>query len=997
MKRCPACQAACWDSHRHCPSCGTDVSTARSEPGDPYTGATLVGKYHITELIGVGAMGRVYRADHLQLDAQVAVKLLNPDVAADQQAVKRFQTEARAASRLRHPNTIQVYDFGQSDTGILFLVMELLRGRNLAQIIADEPPLSPPRLVDLLGQALAALDEAHAAGVVHRDFKPENIVVETLRTGKEHVKVLDFGIAKLRGEADANLTSRGAVCGTPDYMSPEQIRGEELDARSDVYAAGVVLYEAMTGTRPFASDGPLIDVLMSHLNHAPQPPQQRRPDLSIPRALEQVCLKALDKNREQRFRSAAEMKLAMEAAVRGMSGERCKQCGTSLPGTARFCPECGAVLRPTGSFATVQAAVTGPTESRAAKLPLPLVGREEVLGRLEGLEREALVLVGEPGVGKTAVVEAWVAREEGRFRKVVVANADPSGASTPWYAIRRALAQLLSLTERPSREEIDRASAAHPEDRAGLYELFGFGGAASKLPLDVRRRECVAAALQSLRRVEATLVFEDVDRYDAPSRAILGELIMQPGASTVLATTTRHEMLEVEVEIVRLPPLDAMALADLALPPGVADRSGGNPLAIVDELRALAGVKLGEPALALLDAAVVAGGDVPTPVLATAAGMSDVGRALAELTLHGLIRPTQKSVEMPSQTLRERIYESLPVDKRQRLHSTFASLLETRGAEPVVVAHHAYRAVESSRVALLERAGDAARQGFDDDAAVRWYRAALERGRQALTEGAGDELTQIRLALKLALVLRYRGEVVASETVLREALELAAARGDRWAEVQARRGLARLAAQWENLEGAREHLTLALQSALAGGDAAALSELYLELSDVLVRLGDAAAAERELWEGLMLVTHGDGPEAERGPEPLWRMLLALGELARGAGDFPGARSYGLHALRHAARVDNPVGLGRVRTFLAEVDDMLGDTQGAVEHRRLAVEEVRRVGDRRTTAELLIALADPQGASVVEAKAWLAEADALAAQIGWREGVDRSRAQLARLS
>ena len=129
--------------------------------------------------------------------------------------------------------------------------MELLRGRNLAQIIADEPPLSPPRMVDLLGQALAALDEAHAAGVVHRDFKPENIFVETLRTGKEHVKVLDFGIAKLRGEADANLTSRGAVCGTPDYMSPEQIRGEELDARSDVYAAGVVLYEAMTGTRPF--------------------------------------------------------------------------------------------------------------------------------------------------------------------------------------------------------------------------------------------------------------------------------------------------------------------------------------------------------------------------------------------------------------------------------------------------------------------------------------------------------------------------------------------------------------------------------------------------------------------------------------------------------------------------------------------------------------------------------------------------------------------------
>jgi tetratricopeptide (TPR) repeat protein len=238
---------------------------------------------------------------------------------------------------------------------------------------------------------------------------------------------------------------------------------------------------------------------------------------------------------------------------------------------------------------------------------------------------------------------------------------------------------------------------------------------------------------------------------------------------------------------------------------------------------------------------------------------------------------------------------------------------------------------------------------------------------------------------------------VASETVLREALDLAAARGDRWAEVQARRGLARLAAQWDNLDGAKEHLTLALQASLAGGDAATLAELYIELADILVRLKDMTTAERELWEGLMLVTSGDGPEAERGPEPLWRMLVALGELAREAGDFPGARSYGLHALRHAARVDSPVGIGRVHRFLAEVHEMLGLGQNAVEHRRLAVEELRRVGDRRSTAELLIALADPQGASAVEAKAWLHEADVLAAEIGWQEGVDRSRAQLARLS
>ena len=280
---------------------------------------------------------------------------------------------------------------------------------------------------------------------------------------------------------------------------------------------------------------------------------------------------------------------------------------------------------------------------------------------------------------------------------------------------------------------------------------------------------------------------------------------------------------------------------------------------------------------------------------------------------------------MPSQTLRERIYDAMAVDRAAASCTRrCASLLETRGAEPVVVAHHAYRAGETSRVALLERAGDAARQGFDDDAAVRWYRAALERGRQALSEGAGDELTQIRLALKLALVLRYRGDVVASENVLREALELAAARGDRWAEVQARRGLARLAAQWENFEGAREHLTLALQASLAGGDAATLAELYLELADVLgapgrARSGRARAVGR--------ADAGHAPATDRRPSAdpsrcgacSWRSAI----WSRIAGDYPGARSYGLHALRHAERVDSPVGRGRVHSFLAEVNDMLG--------------------------------------------------------------------------
>ena len=1022
MKRCPLCAAACLASHRHCPTCGADVSQVEVVAGDPYLGTTLAGKYHLTELIGAGAMGRVYRADHLALDAQVAVKLINPETATDAQTARRFQTEARAASRLRHPNTIQITDFGQAESGALFIVMELLRGRTLARIIEEGAVLSPRRIADLLGQALSALDEAHAAGVVHRDFKPENVFVEMLRTGREHVKVLDFGIAKLRGEADANLTLRGSVCGTPEYMSPEQIRGEELDARSDVYAAGVVLYECLTGRRPFETRGPAIDILTAHLQREPVPPRERRPELNIPRSLDLVCLKALTKNRDQRYRSAADMRKALEAAVRGLSGEQCAECGSPLPTAARFCHECGAVIRSSGTFTTVpeerrdERRDDTPLSARQLPTPpLPVIGRNDVLDRLDGLEREALLLVGEPGIGKSAVADTWVKRQAERSRTVVVARPDPSGAQLPLYPIRTALQGVLELGTRPLADRIESAVIDHPEDRTGLLELFGFGGAASALPLDVRRRECSAAALGTLRRSPVSLLFEDVHLYDGPSRRMLAQLIALPGEATVLATAEHPEAISVEVEVLRLTPLDDAAfnqLTELGLPPGLTDPTGGSPFAIEQWLRArLEGAAdatveerlqvLPPEARALLEAAAVAGADVPSHLLAQIVGISDPGRAINELAQRGWLKAVglekarSGGLEVASPTLRRRIYDGMSAERRKMLHVALAKQLSERGEDPIVVAHHAHL-TGSAPSLMLERAGDAARDGFDDDASARWYRAALDRGRQALGDGKGDEGRQVRIALKLALVQRYRGDVLQSERVLREALELSRARSDTWAAIQALRGLARLASTWQQLDRAREHLIEAVGSALGGGDPGLLAELYLDLADVLVRLGEHASAERELWEGLMLCTGGDGPESARGPDQLWRILLLLGDLARRSGRLEVARSYGQQALKQSERAGGPLGRARAHAFLGAVHQTLGQQQRAAEHRRAAAEEMRRVGDRRSTAELLLAMADVNTVAREDARAWLKEADQLAQQLGWTEGIERSRQALMQL-
>src|SRR5689334_10835503 len=311
MKRCPQCQGACWDAHRHCPACGADVSGIEITSGDPLIGVTVGGKFVLKDVLGEGAMGKVYRADQTNLGRTVAVKIMNPVLATDEGLVRRFIDEARSASRLNHPNIVSVIDFGQTESGVLYIVMEFLRGRTLARLIAEEAPLPANRITSILGQVLDALDEAHGAEVVHRDLKPDNIMVEPLRTHGDFAKVLDFGIAKLRRE-DRDFETVDGQCGTPEYMAPEQVRGQDdVDGRADLYSLGIVMYEMLTGLTPFAG-GSHAEVFTKQLNYAPKPPRQARTDCPISAAMEAVCLRVLEKDREDRYPTAAAMKAALE-------------------------------------------------------------------------------------------------------------------------------------------------------------------------------------------------------------------------------------------------------------------------------------------------------------------------------------------------------------------------------------------------------------------------------------------------------------------------------------------------------------------------------------------------------------------------------------------------------------------------------------------------------------------------------------------------------------
>ena len=281
-------------------------------------GKEVAGQFRIVEKIGKGGMGAVYRAEQPDMNRYVAIKILHSRYLSRSDLVSRFRREARAMSQLSHPNTARVFLYGQLDDGACYFVMEHLVGQNLAQMVRAEGALAPERAIRIMVQVCGALEEAHQAGIVHRDLKPENVFVTTQGGIRDFPKVLDFGLAKVTERqmrpGSMVLTQQGMVFGTPEFMSPEQAHGKTLDARSDIYSLGIILYELLTGKLPFDAKQP-IEYIQLHANATPIPLSKRCPEAFFPPGLEEVVMKALAKDPAERYPSAAEFAIALEAVL----------------------------------------------------------------------------------------------------------------------------------------------------------------------------------------------------------------------------------------------------------------------------------------------------------------------------------------------------------------------------------------------------------------------------------------------------------------------------------------------------------------------------------------------------------------------------------------------------------------------------------------------------------------------------------------------------------
>ncbi|HKE16908.1 MAG TPA: protein kinase [Kofleriaceae bacterium] len=1026
-------------------------------------GTTLADKYRLVSLLGSGGMGVVYQAEQIGLGRSVAVKLLRRDLIATR--FEWFRAEAMAASRINHPHAVAIYDFGITGHGIPFLVMEHLRGRALASLI-EEGSLTTDRIAIIGAQVLSALAEAHACGVVHCDLTAENVIVDRLREGDDFAKVIDFGLARLFDHAvrESRLVGTAEYM-APEQIRGDLIQPatdlyavgillyEMVVGRTPFAGASLpVILEGHLNAVPAAPHqivpqcpAPLGELVLAALEKVPE----RRP-LSAGEMRTRLLAVLGERSRAAQEttrsgRTVIGLPPAVAAGTPTLSPHRPVPPRTTMAtGTGKQ----QSLARPVGPPPRRTDRMTAPLAAPARAAPSPFMGRTGELdsalafvraGDAEAAAGGALAIVGPTGVGK-ARLALELSRRLAPVAKSFVAAADPSGLCGSWYPILHLLEGVLGL-EPPFDLNLLRRAVARAglpdRDVPGLAEVFGISNPAEGLELAVRRREAQAAVVRVLtaaqRRFPRILYcLVDWDEFDQPSRDAVRSLIEATRDATgVRVLITSREMPDFAARVIQLSGLDSGPARDL-----VTALVGGEHA--IPDPATVASLTAGSPAALEQLAGWIARGDSPAGVPALLVDLVSVRvnrldvaarRVLQAVAVHGSVAPRwvveasltpeelvalsdpswqtgllmvdSSSLTIPSELVASVVWACTPADVRRRLHRRALDSLASQ-ASSGILAHHAEQAGEIKRAyRFYMAAGSDAVRRFDDRGAARWYGRAAAMARELETRsvpGAPAEL--VDALLHLAEVLRLAGDPRVASGALEEA--------ERHARTDRQRALGeRTHAMLELAAGdsraATARLQVAAGAALRAGDREALCQIYLDLAHALERSGRADEAIGELVQAIDVLTMGEGLERATGPERLWRVGHALAERLAAAGRLAEARQAAGQALSFATQGGWPWARGRLFAVMADLSEEAGDRAAALRYRACAIEEMQILGDRRTTAELLIATARTArtrraaGDAEPSPDEWAADpnetirmAGRLAAEVGWREGMELSK-------
>lgn len=968
MRLCHQCGATVEDAARFCSACGGPADEHKGPgSGDPLIGRMIGGSYLLQEVVGVGGMGRVYKAEQSTLGRTVAVKVIHPHLLGDEQTVARFYQEARASSRLNHPNSVSIIDFGRTDDGILYLAMEFLSGKDLALVMHEEGPLPVERACNILIHTLDALGEAHELGIVHRDLKPENIILRPLRLGEDLVKVVDFGLATIVGK-ESSITKPGLVCGTPDYMSPEQGRGDAIDGRGDLYSLGVVLFELLVGHLPYIDDTPT-RVVLRHINDPIPDPRHASPNRNIPDSLAEVTMKALAKDPNDRFQVAREMQDALRRVLEELRVPRasvtpCPNCGAPASPSQNFCGECGARLAEREP-PLVSARSLRPSFYPALGSQREFVGREEELRLIRECRHAAsqgahwVHVLGEPGVGKTRFLTevAEMAAAEGDL--VIGAGAHPTGAPVSYSAIRTILAELLEVDE----SELARMALRGDElgsalARAGIDEVMNPAGL---LGGDGRSRTgAVAEALVwAVRRARertssgrVTLIFDDLTYCDGLTQRSVVELARVLGNEPALLVTAGESDRGVHAhEVIRLGGLDSeeaerflagsFHLRLMSNLQKLTDGMGGDVLPLhLEQLEAL-GVspddgapprmadailqrveRLEVDAQRLLQSAAVLGRSCDLDTLRAVSGNHELA-GLDELAGNSLIQLDGSRVSIVHPFIADLVAASIPAEARRALHRRAFEVLSERRAPQEVRAMHAFHGVDPvTSLVVLERAGDVAVARGDHLGAVLQYRRALELARRETLE-SGDTVYDRAMATfsrKLGEALARSGDPAGADGVLREALDLTAPRSAERAKMLL--SLGRIAARRDRPRDAMRQFGQALEL-VAGVEPSIESHLQVAIGRIRRIDGDPLHAANAYRRALELFAEIGAPS-----DIVARTKLELADALTASGDHESAAAE-LKAVEADGRANGGTNLvARAVGMLGSIDELAGRARDA---------------------------------------------------------------------
>jgi serine/threonine-protein kinase len=790
-----------------CPLCGVEQPSP-GEKRDPLIGQVLADRYEVLELVSAGGMGRVYRAVQRHLDRIVAVKVVHPDLVSNAgtgELARRFLIEARAASRLNHPNVVAVYDFGQAAPrpgAPLFLVMEFLTGPTLGALLERREVFSVARVTDVMAQVLAALGEAHAQGITHRDVKPNNIVLEKRGGGGDLVKVIDFGVARVASER--RVTERGKIMGTPQYMAPEQIRSSETAPSVDLYSAGIILFELLTGRPPFDHESPAA-VLEMHLTAARPDPRERAPARRVPSALAKVCMRAIAIDPAARFPDARSL---AEAISRAASTSRASR---APPPMRRDSVAPHGPTMPVETRESVDRARLAARPSVPSLREIPLVGRDEHVAAVRELLASpdgvaALLFVGRPGTGRTRML-AEVAIEAGRRGALVIdVPREPAPHYERGYACLRALVSqaagnTLEETVAPVGPGLRQIFAPVPEPCAGR------GALATAVGWAVRH------ATERTRGALVVVMVDDVDAVDSVSREVLADVFGGAAIPGVLFVATCEQvprrMTGSTVRTLALQGLSRAEARSLVAGPRrklkAADRAGDRvsdvgsadrrlePLYLEHFLRwrvlspserppqTLERIVLGhlerlsiEERLVLQAIAVF--GATTVDALSTLLPRLEADR---EAIVQALARDGWLSIRDGAAILTHAIHRRVAIQSASRgnideLHQRAAEMLAASREDFERYAHHAIRgSADGAAMQAVRRVAEARARRGDDEGSIAALHDGLSTARALTARGDGDATSSgwVAFACDLAETLARAGHADQAHGILVEVLE----------------------------------------------------------------------------------------------------------------------------------------------------------------------------------------------------------------------------------